>query len=91
MTSYKILNTEKAQAILEFTFAMVIIMLMMYSLIMIMRWVGMDFAERRIAHEQKLTEPIDEDFRRREFGTLKQLDPYFYKPIKMNAIFTGTP
>lgn len=58
-------NKEKvpdAQVLIEFTFCMIIIMLMIYGLIMILRWTGVDLAERERAHESQLTTPIIEDY-----------------------------
>ena len=79
------------QAMLEFTFAMIMIMLMMYSMMMIFRWVGLSLAERRIDHDTHLTKGVnlgaslDPDLVYTD-GPVIQLDSYFHKPIKMNAV-----
>ena len=80
---------------MEFTFCMIIITLMIYSMMMIFRWMGVDLAERRIAHDSALTQPVGASSDGPGAYTIdkvytqspaKQIDTYFYKPIKMNAI-----
>lgn len=62
-------NTEnKGQATIEFTFAMVIVALLIYGLISIFRWVGMDYAQRSYIRQnstifQKYTANIMDDGR----------------------------
>ena len=41
------------QVTIEFTFCMVVVMLMVYGVIMVFRWTGVDLADRRIAHEKR--------------------------------------
>ena len=77
-------KTIKGQLLMEFTFTMIVILLMFWGVMMIFRWTGMDLAERRIAHEMTLTGNING-----RFGPQQQLDPYFYEPISMNAIWRG--
>ena len=95
---------RKAQVMLEFAFCMIILFLMMYGIIMIFRWVGLDLGQRQKAHESVLTAPIDSQYgqcvtfvpfvgctewRAVEAGPLSQIDPYFYTPAKMNAVWEG--
>ena len=79
----------KGQVALEFTFCMIVVFLMIYGIIMILRWTGMDLAERRRAHDMRLTAPIAQDYGNPTDGPLFQVDPYFYSPIKMNAVWKG--
>ena len=72
---------KKGQAILEFTFAMIILMLLIYGLIMVFRWVGLDLAERRIQHEMVLTD--------NSLSPQDQVNPDFYRPIKMRTVYRG--
>jgi hypothetical protein len=88
-----ILNNENksGQVMLEFTFAMIVIMLMMYSMMMIFRWTGKDMADRRIAHEDALFQNVQRPWSYKVDKVYQnspevQLDSYFYKPIKMNAV-----
>lgn len=74
---------------LEFTFCMIIVFLMMFSLIMIFRWSGADLGQRRVAHDTLLINSIVEDYNIPSEGPLSQIDPYFYQPVKMNAVWDG--
>jgi hypothetical protein len=40
------MNNNKAQSTIEFTFAMVIVALLIFGLIGVFRWAGMDYAEK---------------------------------------------
>jgi len=76
------------QATLEFTFCMVITFFMIYGLIMVFRWVGVDLAERRRAHKNVLFQSIDEDWSDVKGGPLKQIKPHFYKTSSMDAVLS---
>ena len=81
--------TGKGQVILEFTFCMIIIMLMMYGVAKVFFWTGEDFSERSIAHDAVLVTGIVESYLDISSGPLRQVDPYFYTPIKMDAVWNG--
>jgi len=68
---------------------MVIIFLMVYGLMMIVRWSGRDIADRRIAHEQQLRTGITQSYVDMEDGPLRQIDPYFYTSTRMNTVWDG--
>ena len=88
---------------LEFTFCMIILFLMMYRIIMVFRWVGLDLGQRQKAHEALLTSPIDPNYGRcttwvlgvctsyvnEVTGPLTQIDPHFSTPAPMNAVWSG--
>lgn len=89
---------------IEFTFCMIILFLMMYAIVMVFRWVGLDLGQRQQAHEAVLTTGIDPnygqcvaedlsgdctDYRNVTRGPLTQIDPYFYTPTTMNAVWSG--
>jgi len=82
--------TKKAQVILEFTFCMIIVLLMIFGITKVLIWTGAEFAARREAHENKLTTDIVQSYGDIRDGPLRQLDDYFYTPIKINAIWNGT-
>lgn len=84
-------NKLYGQVIIEFTFCMIIVMLMMYSLIKIFRWTGVDLAERRIAHDVTLKSAVTRDYSASSLGDgpMGQIDTYFYSPIKINAVWRG--
>ncbi len=81
--------TSKGQVMLEFTFCMIILFLMMYAIIMVFRWTGLDLGQRRAAHDAQITTAIVQRYGNIADGPLKQIDPYFYSPTKMNAVWTG--
>ena len=104
LTSYFLLLRRKGQVMLEFVFCMIILFLMMYAIIMIFRWVGVDLGQRQQTHEAVLQGPIDEnygqcvledmfgnclDYRNVARGPLTQIDPFFYTPSAMNAVWSG--
>jgi len=52
----KIFNYKpKAQSTIEFTFAMIVIMLIIFGMMQIFRWSGMDLAQRRYLQDSTLT------------------------------------
>jgi hypothetical protein len=71
------------QATIEFTFAMIVTLMLVFALLMVFRWVGLDLAERRAAHERLLTRDTS------DMRTEQQLNPNFYKPRKIDASFRG--
>lgn len=80
---------SKGQVILEFTFCMIVIMLMIYGVTKVMIWTGRDFAGRSAAHDQTLYKHFNPDYGAIGEGPAEQIDPYFYTPVGMNAIFVG--
>ena len=79
------------QVMIEFTFSLIVVMIMIYGLMKVFEWTGKDQAMRRITHDESLTADIDRSYHRNNpgEGPLKQIDPYFYTPISMNAIWDG--
>ena len=51
-----------AQVILEFTFCMIIIFLLIYGTVMVFRWTGVDLVERRKAHDSLLVADIAQNW-----------------------------
>lgn len=45
----------KAQSTIEFTFAVIAIMFLIYGMVMVFRWAGMDLAQRRYEQDTSLT------------------------------------
>jgi hypothetical protein len=45
----------KAQSTIEFTFAMITIVFIIYSMVMVFRWTGMDLAQRRFSQDNSIT------------------------------------
>ena len=76
-----------AQSAIEFTFCMVIVTLLAYGVMKAFRWVGLDLAERKAAHDGTLTTAIDERWTDYETGPLRQLSFGFYTRKKMGMVF----
>jgi len=71
---------RKGQVMLEFTFCMIVVLLMIYGVTKAFLWAGLDLAERNIAHESMLEGG----------GSPKaQIRPDFYTPVGMNTIWGG--
>ncbi|MBF0486477.1 MAG: hypothetical protein HQL16_08190 [Candidatus Omnitrophica bacterium] len=71
------MERKKGQSIIEFTFAATGAMLLLYGLVMVFRWVGMDLAERRYDHDQRLNNGTD---------MTAQLSPDFHEVRPMDVI-----
>lgn len=48
------MKLRKGQSTIEFTFAVMVILLIAYGLIMVFRWVGLSYAERRFKQEKSM-------------------------------------
>ncbi len=73
------MKTKKAQSIIEFSFAMMVMMVMLYALIQSSRWVMMDLAERRYDHDGTLL---------RKGDASAQLTPNFHKARTLDAVLS---
>jgi len=96
LTINGLLLTRKGQVILEFTFCMIVILIMMYGVIKVFHWTGRDIVARQRAHELTLTaNVINPRIQIDPYGSAPapggriDSDPYFYIPVKMNAIWSG--
>ncbi len=74
-------RNKLGQSTIEFTFAMTVTLIMLFALLMVFRWVGLDLADRRFTHDRMLSN----DALRPE----QQLNPDFYKPRKIDAAYRG--
>ena len=78
---------HKGQVILEFTFCLIVVLLLIYAVMKAFKWAGVDLVERRMAHDQGLTQTVPDNWHVRQVdGPLRQLDPEFYKAKKMGLI-----
>lgn len=85
-----LIKTEIAQVTLEFTFAMIIALLLMYACIRAFGWTASDLALRRDAHERRLTQPVKEDWKGLDSNSpLWQIEPGFYRGARMNLVWNG--
>lgn len=72
--------SKKAQSTIEFTFAVIVIVFLIYSMISVFRWAGMDLAQRRWAQDNAMTSGYD---------PAVQLNPDFYRVQSIDAIYHG--
>jgi hypothetical protein len=49
------LLNDAAQSTLEFTFAMIAVIFLIYAMVQLFRWAGMDLANRRVLMDQGIT------------------------------------
>jgi len=70
----------KAQATVEFTFAMVAIMFLIYGMVMVFRWAGMDLASRRVTQDLSLIS---------NSGPMGQLNALGGTILPMDAVYHG--
>lgn len=95
-------KTKHAQVMIEFTFCMIVLLIMMYSLVKVFQWTGTDLARRRQAHDSFLTQDTGEAVHGHDKGDsttfyyprststegpFVQLEPNFYQPTTMNAVW----
>lgn len=83
----KILKLKIGQITLEFLFCMVVVLLMIYGIIYVFRWTGVDLAQRRIAHDTRIGNFRSSIGPRTAHEEERQMDPYFYTPVGMDAIW----
>ncbi len=72
---------RQGQATIEFTFSMIVIIFLIYGMVQVFRWAGLDLAERRVAHDKLLTNE--------SLTAEQQLNPEFYRGRKMDAVHHG--
>ena len=77
------MNT-KAQSTIEFTFAMVAVMFLIYGMVMVFRWAGMDLANRRYMQDTTLT---NQSITGNASVELNTGDDYF---LPMAAVYHGS-
>jgi len=54
----EMMKNTKAQSTVEFTFAMIAIIFLIYGMVQVFRWAGMDLANRRVAQDIAMTTPV---------------------------------
>ena len=66
---------HKSQATIEFTFTMVITVLLIVGMIKVFRWTGKDLANRRMIHERELINGM--------------MAPRYIAPLPINAVVSS--
>ena len=68
---------SKAQTMIEFSFSLIVVMLLFFGLIKVFVWSGKDIWQRGQAHTMVLTD--------NSFRPSQQIRPVFYYSTRMNA------
>ena len=77
------MRATSAQSTVEFTFAMITVLFLIYGMVMVFRWAGMDLANRRVVQDLSITaEPINGD-------PSSQLNGQGVAAIPMAAVYHG--
>ena len=74
----------RGQSTIEFTFAMIVIIFLIYGMVRVFRWAGMDLANRRVAQDITITAAYTG-----KQGPAVQLDPDFYRSQSMDSVYHG--
>jgi hypothetical protein len=80
----------KAQSTVEFTFAMVAMMFLIYGMVMVFRWAGMDLAQRRYHQDTSVTSPIVKDVNNPTGDPASQLNSDGDVALPMSAVYHGS-
>lgn len=76
------------QVIIEFTFSMIIVFLMIYSITKIFEWTGREIVDRRLNHDSVLkTTNVRAYTTIAESEQIAQISPFFSSGTPMNAIW----
>ncbi len=51
----------KAQSTIEFTFGVIVVMFLIYGMVQVFRWAGMDLAQRRWVQDSSITNLVGTD------------------------------
>lgn len=79
---YPAFKNLKGQSTIEFTFSMVVTVLLILGLIRVFQWTGNDLAERRVAHETAL---LDGSCGDGPTCPLEQIRPTFFYSAELRA------
>lgn len=79
----------QGQTMIEFTFCIIVTILFMHALYVIFKWSSVDFAHRRIAHDETLLVEIDENWSSPAGSPLRQLDENFFQSENNLDFFSG--
>ncbi len=82
LPSRNLLGLSTGQTLIEGTFSVIVIVMLLFAMIRVFFWVGEDLSSRAAAHERTLVEgvmtsDIDENYR--------QIRPTFYEGTPMDA------
>lgn len=76
-------KSHKGQAILEYIFAMFMVALLVYGTVKVWEWTGLDLRDRRVHHEESLTNHISGA----ADSPLQQIDPFFHQVRRIKGVY----
>jgi len=80
----------EGQVMIEFTFSIIIVFLMIYSLTKIFEWSGKEFTDKRIQHDQVLRSTNNRSYTSAaDSEQIQQISPFYSNGADMNAIWTN--
>ena len=85
---------KKAQVSIEFSFAMIVALLMAFAIMRIFDWTGRDLVDRQNIHESTITDRTQgrQDYDASDLTTsrqLQQINPTSLKATRFNAVWGG--
>jgi len=81
-------ENTKAQSTLEFTFAVIVIMFIIFGMVQVFRWAGMDLAQRRYSQDTSITTTVMESVN--EGDPAIQLNSDVDSVLPMTAVYHGS-
>ncbi len=69
---------QRGQSTIEFVFALIAGMFLLYGMVQVFRWVGMDMAQRQYAYNASFNKAMTT-------GNTEQLQSVVYRPSRLNA------
>lgn len=82
LSSKDLLGPSTGQTLIEGTFSIVIIVMLLLAMVRVFFWVGTDLANRAAAHEQTLVTSVADDKIDQNY---RQIRPVFYEGTPMDA------
>lgn len=75
-------KNSKAQSTIEFAFAMVVMIFLIYGLVQVFRWAGLDLSSRRVSEDLSMTCSVNPN-------PAVELNPYDDFIVPMAAVYHG--
>lgn len=83
----------RGQTMIEFTFCMIIVFLMIYSITKVFEWSGRELVSRRVGHTSRLTTSgggLTRSYTSAaDSEQIAQISPFYSSGVDMNAVWRG--
>ncbi len=83
LANRKVWDSLSGQTLIESTFSMIVIVMLLLGMVKVFYWIGADLSSRRAAHENTLTQPIDNT--ETYDDNYRQIRPIYYQGTPMDA------